>query len=57
MPFSDELREQILAGATALDLKRTAIQGGMKTLRQSGLAKVAAGATTMEEILRVTMTD
>ena len=57
MPFTDELREQILAGATALDLKRTAVQGGMKTLRQSGLAKVAAGMTTMEEILRVTMTD
>ena len=57
MPMSDEVREQILAGATALDLKRTAIQNGMKTLRQSGLSKVAEGVTTLEEVLRVTMAD
>ena len=47
----------ILSGATALDLKRAAITGGMKTLRQSGLTKVAEGVTTIEEILRVTMAD
>jgi type IV pilus assembly protein PilB len=57
MPLGDELRELILSGATALDLKRTAITAGMKTLRQSGLTKVAEGVTTIEEILRVTMTD
>jgi type IV pilus assembly protein PilB len=57
MPITDELRESILAGATALELKRTAIQGGMKTLRQSGLSKVAEGVTTLEEVLRVTMSD
>jgi len=57
MPMTDEVREQILAGATALDLKRAAIQGGMKTLRQSGLTKVAEGVTTIEEVVRVTMTD
>src|ERR671937_1598894 len=49
MPMTEEVREQVLAGATALDLKRAAIQGGMKTLRQSGLSKVAEGVTTMEE--------
>ena len=57
MPLSDEIREAILSGATALDLKRTAIQSGMKTLRQSGLTKVAEGVTTVEEIMRVTMAD
>jgi type IV pilus assembly protein PilB len=57
MPLTDELRELILSGATALDLKRAAITGGMKTLRQSGLTKVAEGVTTIEEILRVTMAD
>src|SRR5438477_1218718 len=57
MPLTDEIREAILAGATAMDLKRTAIQAGMKTLRQSGLTKVAEGATTVEEIMRVTMAD
>jgi type IV pilus assembly protein PilB len=57
MPISDDLREQVLAGATALELKRTAVAGGMKTLRQSGLSKVAEGVTTLEEVLRVTMPD
>src|SRR2546427_80512 len=57
MPMGDELREQILAGATALDLKRAAARAGMKTLRQSGLSKVADGMTTIEEILPVTMAD
>jgi type IV pilus assembly protein PilB len=57
MPMTDTVREHILAGATALDLKRSAIQSGMKTLRQSGLTKVAEGVTTLEEILRVTMAD
>ncbi len=57
MPMSDRLREAVLSGGTALDLKRTAIQAGMKTLRQSGLTKLAEGVTTLEEILRVTMGD
>src|SRR5881296_2956573 len=57
MPMSDAVREQILAGATALDLKRTAVQEGMKTLRQSGLEKVAEKTSTLEEVLRVTMAD
>jgi type IV pilus assembly protein PilB len=57
MPMTDAVREQILAGATALDIKRTAIQGGMTTLRQSGLIHVARGTTTIEEVLRVTMSD
>jgi len=57
MTMGDGVREQILAGATALDLKRTAIQDGMKTLRQSGLEKVAEKMSTLEEVLRVTMAD
>jgi type IV pilus assembly protein PilB len=57
MPMRDELREQILAGATALDLKRTAVAAGMKTLRQSGLSKVAEGVTTVGEVVRVTAAD
>jgi type IV pilus assembly protein PilB len=57
MPLGEDLREAILSGATALDLKRTAVQAGMKSLRQSGLAKVADGFTTVEEVMRVTMPD
>ncbi len=57
MPMLDDLREQVLSGATALDLKRAAVQGGMKSLRQSGLEHVARGNTTLEEVLRVTLAD
>jgi type IV pilus assembly protein PilB len=57
MPMTDAVREQVLSGATAMDLKRTAIVEGMKTLRQSGLIHVARGSTTIEEVLRVTMAD
>jgi type IV pilus assembly protein PilB len=57
MPLDEVLREQILSGASAMDLKRAAIQQGMKTLRQSGLSKVSEGMTTIEEIVRVTMAD
>jgi type IV pilus assembly protein PilB len=52
MEINDELRELILVGASALELKKKAIEQGMITLRRSGLVKVAAGQTTMEEVLR-----
>jgi len=57
MPMTDAIREQVLAGATAIELKRAAAHNGMKTLRQSGLTKAYEGMTTLEEILRVTMAD
>jgi type IV pilus assembly protein PilB len=57
MPIADALREQILAGGTAIDIKRVAVTAGMATLRQSGLTHVARGTTTVEEVLRVTMAD
>ena len=57
LPMWDEIREQVLAGATALDLKRTAMQLGMQTLRQAGLLHAARGTTTLEEVLRVTLAD
>jgi type IV pilus assembly protein PilB len=55
MEINDELRELILVGASALELKKKAIEQGMITLRRSGLIKVAAGQTTMEEVLRETV--
>ncbi len=57
MPIGEEVREQILAGANAVDLKRTAVACGMRTLRQSGLHKVYEGLTTIEEVLRVSIAD
>src|ERR1700747_1842036 len=55
MEINDELRELILVGASALELKKKAVEQGMLTLRRSGLVKMAAGMTTMEEVLRETV--
>jgi type IV pilus assembly protein PilB len=57
MPISEELREAVLNGASASDIKRTAVSLGMKTLRQSGLGKLKEGVTTVGEVVRVTMPD
>ena len=55
MEINDELRELILVGASALELKKKAVEQGMITLRRSGLVKCALGQTTMEEVLRETV--
>jgi type IV pilus assembly protein PilB len=57
MPMSDGIREAVLSGASSVDIKRAAIESGMKTLRMSGIAKIAEGLTTVEEVLRITMPD
>ena len=57
MPMSDGIRELVLSGASATELKRQAMQDGMKTLRQSGVTKLRQGVTTVEEVMRVTMSD
>jgi type IV pilus assembly protein PilB len=55
MEINDELRELILVGASALELKKKAVDNGMLTLRRSGLTKVALGQTTIEEVCRETV--
>jgi len=55
MEITDELRELVLSGASALELKRKAIDEGMISLRQSGLFKLREGLTTVEEVLRETV--
>jgi type IV pilus assembly protein PilB len=55
MEINDELRELILVGASAMELKKKAIENGMTTLRRSGLTKVMLGMTTMEEVARETI--
>jgi type IV pilus assembly protein PilB len=52
LEVTDELRELILVGASALELKKKGIEQGMLTLRRSGLIKIAAGQTTLEEVIR-----
>jgi type IV pilus assembly protein PilB len=55
MEVDDEIRELVLVGASALELKKKAIERGMITLRRSGLTKVALGFTTLEEVARETI--
>ena len=53
MPLTDELARLCAERATAEQLGRVATAQGMRSLRQDGLGKVATGATTVEEVLRV----
>src|SRR5881394_3470948 len=55
MEVDDEIRELVLVGASALELKKKAIERGMLTLRRSGLIKVSQGQTTLEEVARETI--
>ena len=57
MHVGDELKEYILQGYSAMELKREAIKLGMQTLRMSGINKLLEGVTTVEEVLRVTRSD
>jgi type IV pilus assembly protein PilB len=55
MEVDDEIRELILVGASAVELKKKAVERGMLTLRRSGLIKAMAGVTTLEEVARETV--
>jgi type IV pilus assembly protein PilB len=54
LTITDEIRELILRGASAMEIRETAVALGMQTLRGSGLEKIREGRTTLEEIVRVT---
>ncbi len=53
--IGDEMRELILSGATAYELRQKAIDTGMISLRASGLQKIRDGVTTVEEVARETI--
>ncbi|MGH9458903.1 MAG: type IV-A pilus assembly ATPase PilB [Thermoanaerobaculia bacterium] len=55
MAVDDELREMILAGASAIEIRKQAMQNGMVSLRRSGLTKIKNGVTTIEEVVRETV--
>ncbi len=57
MPVKDEIKELILQGASVMDIKKQAVSLGMKTLRRSGLLKVKAGLTSLEEVVENTFPD
>ncbi len=55
MEVTDELRELIIIGASAIELRKRAVELGMITLRQSGLYKLRQGITTIEEVVKETV--
>jgi type IV pilus assembly protein PilB len=57
LQVGDEVREQILQGASTGEIKKGAIQLGMRTLRQAALQKLREGVTSVEEILKTTVED
>ncbi len=57
MPVKDEIKELILTGASASEIKKEAVRLRMITLRQSGIYKVLQGITSIEEVFRVTFED
>jgi type IV pilus assembly protein PilB len=54
MPVSRAIRRLITEHATTEAIRRQALDDGMITLREDGLAKVKAGITTLDEVLRET---
>jgi type IV pilus assembly protein PilB len=55
MIINDDIRELILSGGTAIDIKKKAAEVGMISLRRSGLIKIKDGITTIEEVVRETV--
>jgi type IV pilus assembly protein PilB len=55
MTISGEIRDLILKNGSTAEIRAMAQAQGTKTLRQSGLTKVLEGTTTLDEILRVTL--
>ncbi len=54
LPVDEGIKELIVEGADSPQIKREAVNRGMRTLRQSALRKLAEGVTTFEEVVRVT---
>lgn len=57
MTVNDEIRTLIYQSASSDEIRRTALKAGMGTLRMDGLKKAERGITTLEEVLRITVTD
>jgi type IV pilus assembly protein PilB len=57
LPISDAIRELILNGGSAMEIKEQAIRDGMNSLRMSGVNKIEEGITTIDEVVRTTVHD
>jgi type IV pilus assembly protein PilB len=57
MPMYDQIRELVLMGASAAEIKKESIRLGMTTLRRSGINKLKQGVTSVEEVIRSSTKD
>jgi type IV pilus assembly protein PilB len=57
MPFTEDLKELVLQGASSAEIKAEMIRGGVSSLRIAGINKILEGVTTPEEVLRTTVED
>jgi type IV pilus assembly protein PilB len=55
LEISEEIRELVLSGASAMELRRLGMEEGMLSLRHSGLRKIRDGLTSVEEVVRETV--
>jgi type IV pilus assembly protein PilB len=55
--MNDNLRKLILKGESSIEIKKAARESGMVTLREASIKKMLVGATTVEEVLRLTIED
>ncbi len=57
MPMYEQIRELVLMGASAAEIKRESIRLGMLTLRRSGINKMIQGVTSIDEVIRSSAKD
>jgi type IV pilus assembly protein PilB len=57
MVFNDEIRELIMNQASTSLLREAGQKGGMKLLRDNGLAAIYDGITTIEEVVKETISE
>ena len=55
--ISDGIKELILNGASAMEIKEQAVREGMNSLRMAGINKIEEGMTTIDEVVRTTAHD
>jgi type IV pilus assembly protein PilB len=57
LPMTDRLKRLIIEGKSAVDIKQAGIEEGMLSLRRCGMLNALRGKTSLEEVIRVTMSD
>lgn len=55
MVIDDRIRKLIASKASSEEIRKVAVAGGMRTLRDDGVARARVGITTLEEVMRVTV--